>query len=188
VTGPALGAGQASLLLDAHRRAARAEGPGQVAGVLAECARSVLRAPGAAVLVREPLSHDVRASAVAGAPADGVAGLVRAVEAIAGDGPAARVLAASDDVVSAQLLALLGGERLLLLPLSDARGDDVGLVVAGVAADLDPDGPEVGGLRCTAEAELVRGLRTEQLERRALYDAATGLPAPVLLEAAVAAS
>ena len=186
MTGAAVDAGSAALLVEAHRRASRADGPGPLAGVLAESARQVLGASATVVLVREPLSHEVRASAVSGAPADGVAGLVRAVGALAADLPGPCALGASDGAVVEQLLARLGGSRLLVVPLTGARGDDVGLLVAGVADDVDPAGHDVAQLRCSAEAELVRGLRTEQLERRALYDAATGLPAPVLLEAAVA--
>lgn len=173
-------------LLDAHRRASCAETVDQVVGVLAESARTVLGAAAAVVTAWEPLSRDVLASRTSGAGGDAVGGLARScsglLDAVQGQ---RTLLRPGDDRLGDQVLALLGGPALLVLPLADARGDDLGVVVAAVDAAATGEATW-DELRTTAESELGRALREQALQQRALYDAATGLPTGVLFEAALA--
>ncbi|MDP3714093.1 MAG: GGDEF domain-containing phosphodiesterase [Mycobacteriales bacterium] len=180
----------AELLLVAHRRASAAQDVRGVLDIMAEAGRLGLDAACVVLAVWEPLSRDVRCCVSSGAPAGTDAGLARAVAAlsVSADGEG-RLVRSGDDPLADQVLSSVGGSALLVLPLLDGRGDELGTLVAAVEDDggrRTPRDPDVVQMHASALAEVVRALRGEHLQRRALYDAATGLPGPVLFEAAIA--
>ena len=170
-------------LLAAHRRACSADDLRAAMGVIVEAAVAGLPARGAVLVVWEPLSRSPRATVVSGAAGGREEGLARAASSLVDAGP---VVSRDAGALPAQVLDALGGDLLVVLPLVGARSEELGVLLAAVderSGDLLTGLAEV---RDSAVAEVSRALRSEQLRQRALYDAATGLPGPVLLEAAIA--
>jgi EAL domain-containing protein (putative c-di-GMP-specific phosphodiesterase class I)/GGDEF domain-containing protein len=177
--------GVASRLLVAHRQAAAAPDLRAVADLLAAAVHEGLGASAVLLVVWEPLSRDVRCAVAAGAAAAGDRALLRAAAQLADSATRGWAVRATGSAPAAdEVLASTGGSHLLVAPLQDARGDDLGVLLAALPAPpADVDAEQVVA---SVGSELLRALRDEQLQRRALYDLATGLPGGVLFEAAVA--
>ena len=77
--------------------------------------------------------------------------------------------------------------RAAVVPLVEPGNDPFGLLLIALAhRSLAPD--ELAELATTVSAEAARAARDERSRRRALYDAATGLPGPLLLDAVAEAA
>ncbi|MDX6198184.1 MAG: hypothetical protein QOJ79_1335 [Actinomycetota bacterium] len=176
----------ARALLDVHRAGAKAASlRAALEGAVAQL-RSSLAVPWVLAVVWEPMSPQVRCSVVDGVGEAAATRLLRVAAELPrpGDVP---VVVTDSDVEFADLLQEGGARRAAVVPLLDTGSDPFGVVLVAMA-QRSLEAAELGEIASTVSAEAVRAVREEQTQRRALYDAATGLPGPLLLDAVVEAA
>jgi predicted signal transduction protein with EAL and GGDEF domain len=172
-------------LLEVHRAGARAASLRDALQGTVEVLRSSLAVPWVLAVVWDPMSTRVRCSVIDGVGTE-AAGRLLALAAELGPPAETPVVVTSDDVRVGPLLEAGGARRAAAIPLVEG-GDPFGVVLVALAQrSLDP--AELREIGLSVSAEAVRAARDERTQRRALYDAATGLPGPLLLDAVAEAA
>jgi EAL domain-containing protein (putative c-di-GMP-specific phosphodiesterase class I)/GGDEF domain-containing protein len=132
------------------------------------------------------MSTQVRCSVIDGVASD-LATTLLGLVADWGISPSGSTIVTEDDGDVGAVLRAAGCPRGALVPLVEAGSDPFGVVLIALThgtvahADLCEIGATISG-------EALRATRDEQSQRRALYDAATGLPGPLLLDAVAEAA
>jgi predicted signal transduction protein with EAL and GGDEF domain len=172
-------------LLEVHRAGARAASLRDALQGTVEVLRSSLVVPWVLAVVWDPMSTRVRCSVIDGVGTE-AAGRLLALAAELGPPAETPVVVTSDDLRIGPLLEAGGTRRAAAIPLVEG-GDPFGVVLVALAQrSLDP--AELREIGLTVSAEAVRAARDERTQRRARYDAATGLPGPLLLDAVAEAA
>ena len=161
-------------LLAVHHDAAQTDSLRGALEAMGEQLRARLDLAWALSLIRDPFTLDVRCGVVSGGVAD-AAGMLRLAAELTDNELQAR--APSD-----ALLELGNVATGALVPLTDASGDVLGLAVLGGSNGADLPAEQLGQIAGTLGIEVERAIRDEARTRRALYDVATGLPGPLLLD------
>ena len=171
-------------LLAVHRAAAATTAPREALQTCVELLRAAVGARWVLATAWDPVTMRTQFSVL-----DGVEG---------GAAPPLLRLAADPTIVSAalapptrdlaqDLLRKEGGCAAAVTVVLQDAAEPLGMLVLG----LDGGGPDEAALSeiaTTVTAELARAVRAESETRRALYDAATGLPGPLLLDAVLQAA
>ena len=174
---PALGA----CLLELHCQAAQADSLRAALEVVGDQLRAGLELAWVLTLVRDPFTLDVRCGVVSGGTAD-AAGLLRLAADLKDDDVVSQSVTAQSGPGFAALLTAGDVEGAAMLPLRDATGEGLGfaLLAGPAAASLSPE--QRAQVAASVSTEVERATRDEGMRRRALYDVATGLPGPLLLD------
>jgi EAL domain-containing protein (putative c-di-GMP-specific phosphodiesterase class I)/GGDEF domain-containing protein len=169
-----------SSLLHAHRRAAAAESLRSVLEAVGDQLRTDLGLTWVLTVVRDPLTLEVRCGVTTGLGDRSAAMLDLAAELGESDVASRAALTADDVDPLAPVLALGEVAGATVVTLADPDGDALGFTVLGGVATLS--GPEREQIAVSLSAEVKRAARDELTRRRSLYDVATGLPGPLLLD------
>jgi predicted signal transduction protein with EAL and GGDEF domain len=173
-------------LLEVHRAGARGGSLRDALQGITTALRTSLDLPWVLTVIWEPLSAGIRCSVVDGVDSDRAARLLR----LAADWERSdqRPSTVQDgDPEYGEALRAGGVRRAAVIPMVDDDAEPFGVVVLAMGGEL-PTSAQLAEIGVTVTAEAVRAARDEQSQRRALYDAATGLPGPMLLEAVAAAA
>jgi predicted signal transduction protein with EAL and GGDEF domain len=173
-------------LLDVHRAGARASSVHEALQSAATSLRTALAVPWVLAVVWEPMSTRVRCSLVDGVGAEASARLLGLAADWTGSPPSPTMVTEDDRDFGAALRAT-GVGRAAVVPLVETGNDPFGVLLIALShRSFAP--AELAEIGTTVTGETSRAIREEQTQRRALYDAATGLPGPLLLDAVVAAA
>lgn len=171
-------------LLELHRAAAQATSLRAALDATADALRTALDAAWVVAVVWEPMARGVRCSAVSGPDEKTSVLLLRAVADL-------QDVDLTTGVVTAGSLPTLlqsgGCDRGAIVVVQPLDQEVTGLLVAGLGATTPTDA-HLAEVQRSVTVEIGRASRAERDQRRALYDAATGLPGPLLLDAVVQAA
>ena len=171
-------------LLSVHREGARTGSPRDALQAAAGILRAALGCRWVLATAWDPMTMRTRFSVL-----DGVAGDAAPLLRLAADPTiVSAALAPATRDLAQDLLRKEGGcAAARTVVLAEAGADPLGMLVLGLDGEPPPEA-ELDQVAATVTAELVRAVRAESETRRALYDAATGLPGPLLLDAVLQAA
>jgi len=171
-------------LIELHRAAAQATSLRAALEATTESLRTAFDATWVVAVVWEPMTRGVRCSVVSGPGEQTSVLLLRAVADLQDVDVATGVMTGGP---LSTLLQIGGSDRGAVVVVQHPDQEVTGLLVAGLGATTPTDG-QLAEVQHSVTVEIGRASREERDQRRALYDAATGLPGPLLLDAVVQAA